>query len=428
MKINARTSLDIPIQSIQEFELYWKINDHAQMMLQGILEDHCDSVVWQRNYCGSGITIHLVNEQEEDRNEGIFFDGLIQNVTLTKGYEADTVCMKAGSASIKLDEEAQVKYKSFQDPSERYSDVARCACGMLGSRVIYTAKNPALGKPVICYKETVWKFLMRLASYQESYLIPDIKTGHSNLWLGMREGQNIQENVSDMDIKVEIKKRYMGQENGKGRVVYILRSRNFYSLGDWLWINERKCVVFELVARLEAGELWFTYKLSSIEDIKTEPYYLNELIGMNLWGTVEEAENEAVRVTFDMDEDEGKWFYPWRPENGNALYAMPEKGAKVAVCFLNHEEGSGIAIRCLGEPPKNQKPKDKSMTTPEEAKIELFTSSLNISKKEETMALKDSNSIRFGGGQIEIEAAGKVIIKAEQIFLNAASEIKATVE
>ena len=79
MKINARTSLDIPIQSIQEFELYWKINDHAQMMLQGILEDHCDSVVWQRNYCGSGITIHLVNEQEEDRNEGIFFDGLIQN-------------------------------------------------------------------------------------------------------------------------------------------------------------------------------------------------------------------------------------------------------------------------------------------------------------------------------------------------------------
>lgn len=69
----------------------------------------------------------------------------------------------------------------------------------------------------------------------------------------MREGQNIQENVSDMDIKVEIKKRYTGQEDGKGRVAYILRSRNFYPLGDWLWLNERKCVVFELVARLEEG-------------------------------------------------------------------------------------------------------------------------------------------------------------------------------
>lgn len=426
MNINARTSLDIPIQSIQEFELYWKINDHAQMTLQGILEDHCDSVVWQRNYCGSGITIHLVNEQEEDRNEGVFFDGLIQNVILTKGYEADTVCIKAGSASIKLDEEETCK--SFQDPSERYSDVARRACGMLGSSVIYTAKNPAIGKPVICYKETVWKFLMRLASYQESYLIPDIKTGHSNLWLGMREGKNIQENVSNMDIKVEIKKRYMGQENGKGRVVYILRSRNFYLLGDWLWLNERKCVVFELAARLEAGELWFTYKLSSIENIKTEPYYQNEFIGMSLCGTVEEAKDEAVRITFDMDGDEGKWFYPWRPETGNSLYAMPEVGAKVAVCFLNHDEGAGIAIRCLGEPPENQKPKDKSMTTPEEAKIELFTSSLNISKKEGMMVLKDSDSIRFGGGQIEIEADGKIIIKAEQIFLNAASEIKATTE
>ena len=428
MKINARTSLDIPIPSIQEFELYWKINDHAQMTLQGILEDYCDNAVWERNYRGSGITIHLVNEQEEERNEGVFFDGLIQNVILTKDHEACTVCIKAGSATIKLDEEVQAKCKSFQDPSERYSDVAKRACGMLGGRVIYTAKNPALDKPVICYKETVWKFLRRLASYQESYLIPDIKTGHSNLWLGMREGQNIQENVSDMDIKVEIKKRYTGQEDGKGRVAYILRSRNFYPLGDWLWLNERKCVVFELVARLEEGELWFTYKLSSIEDIKTEPYYQNGFTGMSLWGTVEEAKNEAVRVTFDMDGDEGKWFYPWRPETGNALYAMPEEGAKVAVCFLNHEEGAGIAIRCLGESPENPKPKDKSMATPEGAKIGLFTSSLNISKKEETMELNDSDTICFDGGQFEIEAAGKVKIKAEQVLLNAASEIKATTE
>lgn len=149
---------------------------------------------------------------------------------------------------------------------------------------------------------------------------------------------------------------------------------------------------------------------------------------MSLWGTVEEAKNEAVRVTFDMDGDEGKWFYPWRPETGNALYAMPEEGAKVAVCFLNHEEGAGIAIRCLGESPENPKPKDKSMATPEGAKIGLFTSSLNISKKEETMELNDSDTICFDGGQFEIEAAGKVKIKAEQVLLNAASEIKATTE
>lgn len=81
MKINARTSLDIPIQSIQEFELYWKINDHAQMTLQGILEDYCDNAVWERNYRGSGITIHLVNEQEEERNEGVFLMGSFRTLS-----------------------------------------------------------------------------------------------------------------------------------------------------------------------------------------------------------------------------------------------------------------------------------------------------------------------------------------------------------
>lgn len=44
------------------------------------------------------------------------------------------------------------------------------------------------------------------------------------------------------------------------------------------------------------------------------------------------------------------------------------------------------------------------------------------------MGLDDSGSINFSGGRIEIKAYGKVKLKAAQIALSAASEIKAATE
>ena len=76
-------------------------------------------------------------------------------------------------------------------------------------------------------------------------------------------------------------------------------------------------------------------------------YYHEKITGMSLEGTVEETRNEEVRVSFVTDKCEGKWFFPWKPETGNTLYAVPEVGAKVMVYFMNHEESSGIAIRCI---------------------------------------------------------------------------------
>lgn len=51
------------------------------------------------------------------------------------------------------------------------------------------------------------------------------------------------------------------------------------------------------------------------------------------------------------------------------------------VYFMNHEESSGIAIRCISEKEEKYQLQNKFVATPEGGRVELLSSSLNITKK-----------------------------------------------
>lgn len=429
MEINHEISLktNLPLQSVQDFMMHWEINEHAGLELNGVLESDCGDTAWRRNYVGTEITVLLADTIEQN-GDGVLFRGLVQDVKLLWNHGVGMAHVEAVSASIKLDEDDQRLSRSFQNPSLSYSDVAKQMADIGNGTVICTTEKKKIERPVICYKETIWGFLKRIVSYQDSFLIADIKTGRPNLWFGMRSGKQIKEDPANGQNCVNIKKRYGTSGKNKTVKTYCMECRASYALGDWIIDHGEKLVIFAIKVRLDKGDLSFSYQMASDSALRKEIYYNEAFTGMSLWGTVEEAKDETLSVTFDMDGEKGDWFYPWRPETGNALYAMPEVGAKVAVYFMNHMEGSGIAVRCSGQPPKNQKPEDKSMTIPEKGKAELFAGSLNIRKEKDHMELKDSSSISFSGSRIEIEANGKVKLRAKKISLNAASEIKVTTE
>lgn len=429
MKINQEISLEteLPLQSVQDFTMHWEINEHAGLELNGILKNSSRDTAERSDYVGTEITVTLADTIEQN-GSGVLFRGLIQEVRLLWSHGVGIIHVKAVSASIKLDEGKQRLCYSFQNPSLSYSDVAKQMSDMGGGAVISTTEKKRIDKPVICYQETIWNFLKRISSYQESFLIPDIKTGRPNLWFGMRSGKQIEVDLVTEQNSVIIEKKYC--KNGKSKAVktYCLECRASYSLGDWVLDNGKKFVIYAMKAKMNKGDISFSYRMASERDIREELYYNEAFTGMNLWGTVEEVKDDTIRITYDMDGVEGDWFYPWRPETGNALYAMPEVGAKVAVYFMNHDEGTGIAVRCLGQPLKNQKPKDKSMTIPSDGKTELFADSINIEKEKDRLELIDSSSINFSGDQIEIEANGKIKLRAKRIALRALLEIKATTE
>lgn len=429
MKINHEISLEteLPLQSVQDFVVHWEINEHAGLKLNGILENSSWDTVKTRNYVGTEIIVILAKTVEQN-GDGVLFRGLIQDVKLIWNHGVAMVCAEAASASIKLDEDAQRLFRSFQNPSLSYSDVAKQMVELGNGSVICTTERKTIEKPVICYQETIWEFLKRLASHQNRFIIPDIKTGRPNLWFGMRSGKQIELSLADCLTSVDIRKQYGSTKKGMNIKSYSIESRAKYGLGDWIIDNGEKLVIYAMKARMEQGDISFFFQLASNEDIKKETYYNETFTGMSLWGTVEEVRDETLRVTFDMDGIKGDWFYPWRPETGNALYAMPEVGAKVSVCFMNHDEGTGVAVRCVGQQPENRKPENKSMMIPADGSAELFADILTIRKEKNKMKLNDFSNISINGEQIEIEANGKIKLKANRISLKAEVEIKATTE
>ena len=420
IRINEKLSIetDIPFQSIQELAMTWEINDHGRVSFSGIVKrEKSGSRGLQEDYLQTTVRFILTGNGDNESDETLFC-GQIEQIDLQYTHGVLRALVTAGSASMKLDKK-KLCY-TFQDTSQTYAEVAKAVSALEDGSVICSAGDKKLEKPVICYKETAWEFERRIASLQNSYIIPDIVTGHPNLWFGMRKGKEMKENSSSAE--VNIRKSYVAGEKGRAFISHCLESRDSYFLGDWKVLAGRKYVVYKKETRLLHGEIQFLYWLANEKDIETEPYYNKRFTGLSLSATVKQTRNETVQVQFDIDEKNGTYFYPWRPESGNALYAMPEKGSKVEVYFMNHDERQGIVLRCLHDE-KNKEAGDKLFETPDAA-IGLFGSSIEMVKSKSSMKLRDKSSIGIQGEQLTIEGNGKIKMTARSIRLSASTEIK----
>lgn len=59
-----------------------------------------------------------------------------------------------------------------------------------------------------------------------------------------------------------------------------------------------------------------------------------------------ERKAEKLTIRFPFDRNSGYFFYAWRPESGNSLYAMPETGEEVSLLFPDKDEKNAYAINC----------------------------------------------------------------------------------
>lgn len=418
MNINQEVTLDtkLPFLTVESFHMVWEINQHAKLTITGIAK--------------SGNIDDLDMKDEKQRNlkliltehDETIFCGIIESFDIIR--ESGIAYIKANvvSASIRLDRD--VEKRVFQKPSQTYSEIIREINSDAGGKVICTTGNEEVTRPFVCYKETAWQFGQRLASQNQSFLIADVVTGHPNIWLGMRRGKEITEKLTDFIIR--IKKDYIS-ETGRARRYYFLESRQSYLLGDWFSFLGKKSMIFKKEAHFERGELVFIYCLAEERDLQTEPYYNEAFTGVSLSGTVKETIKETFRLQFDIDGKSEGYFFPWRPETGNALYAMPEIGAKASLYFPDHDEKNGLGIRCMEQNPEDKKAKNKYIKIPDGAELKLESGSLDIRKNNESATIVDA-LVAIKGSQMHIQARGKIKLRAKKITLSAASEIRATTE
>lgn len=392
-RITDQIRLECPIQflTVEHFCFTWGINTHAILTLEGYADT-------QEPTAGvrEGLLRLMIGE------DTTLFCGQLVKVRMEHVGRTVKICLEVKSGSHMLDRTSEAR--SFQDTAQSYAEVVQDVAGRAGGRVICTAgKDVGIGKPFIQYGETPWEFCMRLASRLGTCIVPDIVTGEKAFWFGLRKGDEIPA-FSEEEYTVTVYRESAGGRNG---TEYEVKSGDFHKIGDRTVFCGIEMTIYGVRAEFQNGELTYRYLLREYAAIS--PLYLDRFAGLGLEGTVVEVQQEQVRIALDIDggNPTGEYFYPWYPETGNALYAMPETGARVLLYFGGRDERDGFVLHCLPKDRENgQDYRNRCLATKEGNSLHLYGENVDVSKG-------GKHSLSVGDGSIGIRSAGKVTVSAK---------------
>lgn len=341
----------LSIERLTALKLHVGVNEHGWAVVEGEARENALEQL-QSTVAGREQVIMV---HDETGAEQPLFAGIIRTAGLITygGYNRFHIELQSGT--IQMD---QVKRcRSFQDVGQTYSEVAqRVASGHPNGAVIPTVGlDKPLGVPVIQYRETDWEFLKRMASWCGGVVVPETHYAYPRIWFGFPE-RSFACTFPEDCYTTGISQRYYelgGPALGFQRsdfFYYDVPSRQLCDLGWYTVFKGQEFLICEKWAKLERGELTFTYRLGKPGLGWGRKQYNEKISGMTILGEVLSTERETVRLKLDIDEGwapGGPYAYTWRPETGNMMYCMPQVGTRVSLYFPNYDEQAAMAVNCV---------------------------------------------------------------------------------
>ena len=410
---NLMIDLETPLLNVEFFRMVWKPNEHAYLELMGYISKDADYK--KEQLYSNMVKVWL----EEKTGEEYLFNGHVTYVEIKTEPKIRSIVLKAKSGSYLLDQ--KLIKRSFQDVSKTYAEVVRHCINDEGGEVICTiGSDQQIGRPVIQYKETPWDFSKRLASHLGSFVIPDIVTGKPNIWFGMKKGDETPI-FFEQEYTINLHSSYTA---GINEISYIIESKDYYKLGDRTTFRGQTYTIYQVIAIYENGELIFKYLLKQCEAVQR--IYQSKFAGLGLEGTVQDVYKERVNIALDIDGGNltGNYFYDWYPETGNALYAMPEKGARVILCFDGSDEQFGFVLHCLPNAIDGKRYyADRCLDIEDGNSIQIYKNHIQFSQGKDNLLLRDDDISINTKSNLKILAEGKIKLKAKRITLNTPEEL-----
>lgn len=408
---NLNLEIDIPILEVDHFQFLWKPDHHALLAVKGYMNKNNP---WEVDKCSLN---HIKIWLDEGGKIQALFYGYITKIEIKTIGQTEQILLEAISASYQLDR--QVFSRSFQDMSKTYGEVVQEAAEEAQGLVIRNRDcDKKIDFPIIQYEETAWEFAKRMASSVGTIIIPDIDTGTVGLWFGMKQGNAVPMYSED---QYSIKLSLYGPKAGL-RILF--KSQNFYKIGDFMTYLGRNLRIIQVKACFKKGELIFSYVLEeAAEDRK--PMRNIQLAGLGLWGDVLEIKEDSVKIGLEIDEgkNRGDYFYPWHPETGNSLYAMPEIGAKVLLRFYKNDEGAGV--HCLNKLPNIDKHyEDRTLAIEGGNSASLTKESVSLLNcRGNSISLTNNIVIFDSTKKVKISAKGKIRLIAKRIEIQTPDDL-----
>lgn len=409
----------IPLAHVNHFQIQWEINEHALLHLDGEMS-YEEAVACQfGSISGSSIEIRY----QDSRQEHVLFHGLVRKTEFLWDGGVPWLRLEAVSATWKLDQRRTSR--SFQDQEMTYAQLVRQIADDSGAgAVISCGTESRLNGALIQYRETDWEFLKRISSHLHQILVCDVETGRPAFWFGMRRGERV---------TIASDRREESRFNPlSGRSGCIIRSREVYNLCDrsiWMGVP---AAVSGRTAEFQGGDLLFTYYLDTEIPFSRETQYNEQFTGRGFYGKVREVSGEMVRVQLDMDGEKESplYWYPWRPDTGNIMYAMPETGSTVLLTMPSHDEREGEVRICLHKDSQGKEYQNRCLNIRDDSILRLYPDRLELSKSgdEHVLAIEDGTGIRLEtGSSLRMEASENIICRGNVVDVKAADEISGVV-
>ena len=209
---------------------------------------------------------------------------------------------------------------------------------------------------------------------------------------------------------------------------YDVPSSQMCDLGWYTVFRGQEFLICEKWARLERGELLFTYRLGKPGLGYGRKQYNDKISGMTILGEVLSTKRETVCLKLDIDEGwapGGPYPYTWRPETGNMMYCMPQVGTRVSLYFPNYDEQTAIAVNCVrtngSSCARMSDPSKRSFVTEHGKEMNLYPQEMSfLGGANGTVKLEDETGITISTDKrIQIVAQQTVQVNGQKVEIYA---------
>ena len=409
----------IPIEGLLELSMDMKKNSHAVISLKGFVPQESGEKALFGSMENADLKVWT--------GDKLLFRGLIREVQVTHEGEGYQIFIQGISSTILIDYEK--KNRTFQNTDSTYQEVMREVLkDTVGANLNFYASDQKTGTPLYQIEETDWEFIRRLASHLETSILPSIISGRPDIYVGCSQGRvHSRENLDAFCEKVWIDKE-------RKSVCRQIRTYEDLSVGDRIRWDGVLYTISGKSCQLEKGLLCFRYGLAAQGGFFVKRYENPDAIGRLLSAKVLDTKDEQVKVKFDIDKSqavENAYWYPWRPDAGNIMYCMPEKGEKVYVHLGSHSGEQARAVCSVHGNGKNNpemQTTDRYFTTSDMKRMYLLPDKMGFQDLKKTsplgLSLEDGTGVSATSNKsLVISARGTIGIKGSNLFFQAPKEV-----
>lgn len=369
------------------------------------------------------------------------FTGYVSEADIVNlGFESFGIKLKLIGGSSRLD--SKIYERSFQNVTYTHREVIGDVLGNNSEFILEwnLGNERAIGMPVIQYLETNWEFIKRMASEYKMPIIATVDTDKTKLVIGIKR-QSAKE-IRSCDFSIGVSSKYYnlgGKKQGYNKAAFRyfrIKTKEMFSLGEKVCFQGSICYVCKIDAQLVGSELIYTYELGGRQLLEVRTMENYNLIGHTIKGTVLETKNETIKLDLDLEDDAHNvneaYPYDWKPETGNILYCMPQKGTVTSLYFGDSKETSGIIVNCIrtngDSSAKMEQPQEKRFRTENKVDMDLLIKKIMLKvpyPKEDSafakISIDDSENTSYivADNAINIVAAQGIIFESQYFYTKA---------